>query len=194
MSTFIKFLGWDGFRLPVVTPVNYVIEFSECHYGVCFSKAADAKRFQIGDIFYLSRFVERPNDSRIFARGIVLDFDEERDRATASDIERLAWKEQWSYMRRLKNVEFIKGRLENCISLNTLIEKLNTDSFRGSKERVAKGEINVNPRESLMQQSDVELTPESSSWLQKEFTRKIDWLGSVSQKWINNLPRPEKDI
>lgn len=194
MSTYIKFLGWDRFRLTVDETVRHVINISECHYAICFSKVADAQRFNTGDTLFFSRLVRRPNDSRIFATAEVLDFNEPRDKATTSDIQRLPWKEQWPYMRRIQNPVFINGRLENCIALSKLIEKFGANSFTSSQRQIENGFLDFNPRKSLMQQSDIQLTPEAATWLTNEFTKKINWLGKISQEIINDLPRPEIEI
>lgn len=194
MSTFIKFLGWDKFRLERNETVQHVIEISHCHYAVCFSDSSRPKLFTSNDQLFLSRLIKRPNDSAIFAKVSIIDFDEYRDIATAQDIAILPWKQRWPYMLRVQEPSFIKGRLENCILMSRLIDYHGVNSFVTSKKRYDDGELSYNPRLSLAQQSDIELTAEASNWLNLEFKKKTDWLGSISDDYINNLPRPENDL
>lgn len=194
MPTFIKFLGWDTNRLLLKDKFEQVIEHSHCQYGVCFSNPATPQKFKSDDEMFLARLVKSPNDYAIFGKVSIIDFEEQRDTATSADKANIPWKKQWPYMLRVSNPMFIKGRLENCILMSRLIDRYGGNVFLNSQQRLGAGEINVNPRLSLMQKSEIELTEEASVWLNQEFQRKLDWLGKISENYLNSFPRPEIQI
>ena len=194
MATYIKFLGWNEFRLDLSESVRYVIDISHCHYGIGFSKISKPLKFNPNDEIYLARMTKKPNDYAIFGKAKSILFEKDRDTATLNDIKVLSWKERWPYILRLVNTNFIDGTLQECILLSKIIETFGANSFMRSQRRLLEGQTNINARLFLANQSFIELTKESKEWLFTEFANNLNNCGNIPIEFINNLPRPENDF
>lgn len=83
---------------------------------------------------------------------------EGRDDATPSDIDLRPWKSKWSRYIRVHHAEFVDGNLKNGISLNELMDTLDSDSFASTQRNAMLGRGNTNPRFAYRQQAAIRLS------------------------------------
>ena len=139
---------------------------------------------------FLGRFVEGPNDTRIFGRAIGFEHHDERDVATRHDIEERPFKERWSYYIRVHHPEFVAGEMGNGVSLNEMMDELGQDSFAPTQRNAAKGTGNVDPRHSYQQHAAVELSRGGRTWLNVRLERAFEEHGRIDAATLQGLDWP----
>jgi hypothetical protein len=193
-SYYVKFLGADWRRAYLTSKTKDVIEESLCHYAVGFSISKTPRQINDGDIIYMSRMTERPNNYAIFGKAEAIKFVDGRDEATENEKNERRWKRGWSLYLRVKNPVFIKGVLGDCVLLYDLIKALDYEGFNSTSARYRKGERDINPYNSLRQQPYVKLTLKGAEWIETRFNGVLNRLGRVEEKFIKSLPQSEIDI
>ena len=68
-----------------------------------------------------------------------------------------------------------------------MMNELGYESFRSTKERYNSGEENINPRLTLMQKPDVELSEEGAFWIEQRFNEAKKSFSIVPQTFIDGL-------
>ena len=86
INYYIKFFGKADNRVQLDFPVKEEIDRALCHYACGFPINKKPRQVNDGDIIYMARMTENPNDYAIFGKAIALKFKEGRD--IASDIEK----------------------------------------------------------------------------------------------------------
>lgn len=186
-KVYIKFFGKTEYRESLEYHTIHEIERSHCHYAVTFSgKRGKPRRYNDGDVIYMARMLNN-NDCAIFGKATALKHIDKRDEASAEDIAAISWKKEWPVYIRVKDPEFINGKMSDCPKLKDLINNLSFDSFSNTQKRFNNGEQNFNVKDSLRRQADIQLSDVSAEWLENEFQEAILKHSKVPQHQIDNL-------
>ncbi len=109
-QAFVKFFGEGHGRVSLSEPVLAEVKRSGCHWACTYPRKGGHPRApRDGALMFLGRFVEGPNDTRVFGRAIGFEHHDERDVASKRDIEIRPFKERWSYYIRVHHPEFVAG-------------------------------------------------------------------------------------
>ena len=191
-QVFIKFFGKSEYRANLDYTSQDEIESSHCHWALTFSGRRGRygngrpRKYRDGDVVYMARMLEG-NDYAIFGKGIALKHVDDRDYASEEDIEEIDWKEDWPVYIRVYNTLFINSTMKNCPKMSELMKDMQFQSFPTTLERYKKGEIQINPKGSLKQKADIQLTDISAEWLETKFQEAINKYGKVDQDYLDNL-------
>lgn len=189
---FIKFFGKSEHREGLSFTSKEEIQRSHCHWALTFSgrrgryKNGRPRKYKTGDIVYMARMLEG-RDYAIFGKGIALQHNDKRDNASPEDITQVPWKVDWPVYIRVKDTQFIDGKMEDCPKLSELINTLHYDSFPSTQKMHFDGKDNINPWDSLRQQADIALTDIGAEWLENKFQEAISDKGAVNDLFLDNL-------
>lgn len=186
---FIKFFGKGDYRLPLSHSVRNEIRFSCSHFALSFSRNkrdSRPRRYQTGDIVYMAMITDT-YDYAIFGKAEAVVHDDKRDIANDEDINAIDWLAEWPILVRVTSPVFIDTTLSNCPKMNNLIEELGSSSFESTRRRYNGGERNIEPKKSLKQKADVQLSDLSALWLEERFLICINENGSVPESVIASL-------
>lgn len=184
-QAFIKFLGNSKERKPISYPVAEVIQHEGCHRVLAYPQRPVS--VEDGALMFMGRFTDKPNDIRIFGRGVGMRHRPDRDVASAEDIDRRSWREKYSRYIRVHHAEFVAGTLANGVSLNELMEALGSDSFAPTQRNAVLGAGNTDPRLAYRQQPAVELAPQGIFWLGERLQAAFDVHGTVPQDALGEI-------
>ena len=193
-QAFVKLLGNADDRSSLSTHVLEEVESSGCHWAVCYPVRRRPIGVKDGDVIFMGRLTEDPNDIRVFGRAIGIAYKEGRDDATDADIERRGWKERWARYIRVHSAEFVDGTLADGVSLNEMMDTLEEDSFASTQRNSAKRRGNTNPRHSYRQQAAIKLSMEGKLWLDERLQEAFEKHGKVSQEQLNELDWPDSSL
>lgn len=194
-QAFVKLFGEGHRRVSVSESVLAEVRRSGCHWACTYPKKGGHPRApRDGALMFLGRFVEGPNDTRIFGRAIGLEHQDERDVATEHDIEERPFKERWSYYIRVHHAEFVAGEMANGVSLNEMMDELGSESFAPTQRNAAKGTGNLDPRHSYQQHAAVELSREGQAWLNVRLEQAFEEHGRLEQATIQGLDWPVAEV
>jgi hypothetical protein len=160
---FVKFFGSARERTSLDEPIEETVLRSGCHWACTYGKRP--RSIDDGARMFVARLTRGPNDIRIFGQAIG---DRHRDRiddATDEDIRSRPWKRDWPYYVRVRQPEMLSGHLSDGVSLNELMNSFGENSFMSTQRNAARGQGNRNPRRSLSQQPQIELTLQAAAWL-----------------------------
>ncbi|MDE0290908.1 MAG: phospholipase D family protein [Candidatus Dadabacteria bacterium] len=189
-QAFVKFLGENKNRVPLSFATIEEINKAGCHWALAYPAERRPRRVKDGAVMFIARLTKEPNDIRIFGRAIGMKYHPVRDDASPVDIERRPWKEKWPRYIRVHNAEFVAGTMANGISLNELMNTLEDKSFASTQHNADNGTGNTDPRRAYMRQPSVELSQESTFWLEKHLQAAFDKHGRVSQDTLDQLDWP----
>lgn len=190
-QAFVKFLGEGDNRSPMSSLILDEVKSSGCHWAVAYPNSQRPRQVKNGATMFIARLTYNLNDIIIFGRATAISHDEERDNATAHEIEERSWKKVWGRYIRVYDAEFIAGDLSNGLSLNTLMGELEAKSFAPTKRNMENGRGNQNPRLSYKQKPSVELSEEGFIWLNDRFERAILSQGSIPEVDLAKLDWPD---
>jgi hypothetical protein len=77
-----------------------------CHWACTYPRNKRPISVPDGTVMFMSRLVRSPNDTMIFGRAIGRRYEEGRDDASASDLAKRPWKEDWPQLASLDWPEF----------------------------------------------------------------------------------------
>lgn len=186
-KSFVKFLGSSNNRVSLETPIIEELKRSECHRVLAYPRKRRPRIVSKGSIMFIARLVNDPVDICIFGRAIAQKYEEGRDDATEEDIKRRDWRERWSRYIRVHNAEFVAGTMNDGISLNQLMAKLEFDAFHSTQQNKAKGKGNTDPRKAYSQQAGVRLTQEGFEWVNTKLQQAINKNGKVPHYELNRI-------
>lgn len=190
---FIKFFGVSNNRADMNTLVENSIRYGVAHYALSFSKTSNDRRpyrYRDGDIVFmaqLSRHTE--NDYSIFARGVTIKHNRNRDVAGIDDFNHLEWVKDWPVLVRVKEVQFINGTYGDCPRMNDLIKDLDYECFESTLKNYKQNSGNISPNYALMQKSDVRLSEAGALWMEDKFEKAISKKGQIPEGFINQFYR-----
>lgn len=189
-KAFVKFFGTSTGRAFKTVSSLYEVESSGCHWACTYPAGKAPRAVNDGDIMYISRLVQDPNDSMIYGRAIALRHDDKRDVASKADIHLRNWKAQWPLYIRVHHAEFLAGSIGNGVSLTELMETLGSDSFVSTQRNSMKGKGNTVPSRALMQKAHVQLTPAAFQWLDAKLEAKFQAFGTLPADALAGLDWP----
>lgn len=187
----VKFFGQGHDRVPWSLPVLDEIDGSGSNWACTYPKNRRPRRVADGDVMYLGRMVERPDDYLIYGRGAAMAYVDRRDDASPADIDLRPWKREYPHYIRVHDAEFIAGPLSNGVPLSALMDALGADSFVSTQDNARRGSGNVVPRMALRQQPAVRLTAEGLAWLNDRFEAALLQRGRVPAEDLRELEWPE---
>ena len=189
-QSFVKFFGEGHNRASVKMAVLEEVDRSGCHWACTYPKNKRPRQVEDGAVMFMGRLVENPNDIIIYGRAIGLRHIEGPDEASAEEIKRRTWKENWPIYVRVHHAEFVAGTLKNGISLSTLMDELKSESFISTQEHVRKGSGNTDPRSAYRQQASVQLTNEAFAWLNSRLEEAFVKHGKLTPAELEALDWP----
>tara|TARA_R100000541_G_scaffold40901_1_gene48380 strand:+ start:719 stop:1849 length:1131 start_codon:yes stop_codon:yes gene_type:complete len=194
INYYIKFFGKADNRVQLDFPVKEEIDRALCHYACGFPINKKPRQVNDGDIIYMARMTENPNDYAIFGKAIALKFKEGRD--IASDIEKQEreWKKKWPAYLRVEQPTFLNGNMGDGVLLSDLMDKFEYDSFPSTRIRYNNGERDIVAKKSLMRKAYVRITNNAAKWLDQQFDDALQISGKVSDSFLSNLPQTTTDL
>ena len=142
-------------------------------------------------VIFIGMFTRDPYDIRIFGRATGIAYKGIRDDATAADMKRREWKNEYPHYIRVHDAEFVDGTMANGVSLGELMEALGEKSFASTKRNAARGEGNIDPKKAYRQQPAVELSPEGLIWLNERLQSAFESHGKVPRTKLSVLDQPD---
>lgn len=191
VQAFVKFFGESHNRAHRSMAVLNEVQRSGCHWACTYPKGKRPRQVKDGAVMFMGRLVKEPNDILIYGRAVGIRHDEDRDDATNTDISLRPWKAKWPHYVRVHHAEFIGGTLANGISLNELMNSLQSDAFMATQRNAVAGQGNRDPRKAYMQQPAVELTQLGMSWLNERLQLAYESHGRVPPSALEQLDWPQ---
>lgn len=189
-QSFVKLFGEGDNRASWTMPVFTEVDRSGSHRACTYPKGKRPRKAQDGAIMFMGRVVQEPNDILIYGRSIAMAHMPWRDDATPADIAKRPWKKDWPHYVRVHHAEFVDGTLANGVSLNALMEALDSDAFRVTQDNARRGEGNTNPRHAYRQQPQVELSREGFAWMSGALDQALAEHGKLSHESLAKLDWP----
>jgi hypothetical protein len=190
-QSFVKFLGEGHNRVALDFSTLEEIQRAGCHWAVAYPASKRPTGVQDGAVILIGRLTKEPNDIRIFGRAIAMRYVPGRDDATPADIVMREWKKTWPRYVRVHHAEFVRGSMNNGVSLNTLMDRLKARSFAATMRNMQKGTGNTDPRRAYRQQAAVELSPEGAAWLVEKLEAIFIQHGRVAPAELASLDWPD---
>lgn len=131
---FVKFFGRTISRSNRSDLIFDEVKGSESHWSLSYPKGKRPRQPRTGDVTFIARLVEKPQDTMIYGRAVAYRHLPGRDDASAQDIKRRYWKEDWCHYIRVRDPEFIDGPLANGVSLHQLMGELGAHAFASTAE------------------------------------------------------------
>lgn len=190
-QAFVKFFGTSEGRALKAVAALEEIQRSGCHWACTYPKGKAPRAVKDGDVMYLGRLVQNPNDTLIYGRAVALQHEDTRDVASKADIRLRKWKEKWPLYVRVHHAEFVAGAIGNGVSLTELMEAMGSDSFVSTQRNARAGKGNVVPARALMQKAHVQLTPEAFQWLDAQLETRFQTHGKLPADALAGLDWPD---
>lgn len=192
---FVKFFGISSKKAEPDFSVFQEIVYSGCHHAVCYSNGKNKAPRQVndGDVIFMARMINQPDDYAVFGVGRALAFDDKRDMAKPEEIKNYEFREHWGRYIRIYEPIFLNGQMKDCPSFCEMLRELDYRSLTSTYRNYLKGNGgNVNPTKSLMRKPGIQITEEGAEWLYKRFQAKLDLLGPVPDSMLIELPSSVK--
>jgi len=184
---FVKFYGTGDDRADWNEKTIDLVKGTHCHFAVTFS---DEKRRPIryndGDVVYMARMIEG-GEYAIFGKAIAKKHDTINDVASEEDIKHIFWKREYPIYIRVHSPEFLNTTFKNCPRMGVMMDELGYECFRSTLDRHNRDQENINPRLSLMQKPDVELSKEGAFWIEEKFQEAKKKIPLIEQSFIDGL-------
>lgn len=184
---FIKFLGSTNNRVDTTFDTKEEISRAHCHFALCYPKNNGRPvRYKNGDVVFIARLIS-PNDYAIFGRATAMKYDRTRDYLPGADLAERPWKENYPYYIRIQDPIFLDTVMGNCPKMSELIEEFQNESFFKLQKRHLAGETGLNPKDSLRQRADIQLSTIAGIWLEETFASAESDTPLVGKDYINGL-------
>lgn len=184
-QSFVKFLGDTDSRVPFTYRVLEEIDRSGCNLVLGYPTRRKPISVRDGDLMFLARLTENPNDTIIFGRAIALAYEPGRDDATSEEIQHRKWRAKYQRYIRVAHVEFVAGTLNNGVSMYKMMDELGFNSFVTTQENAAfnasnpSATRNVNPRHAYSQAPAVRLSMQGRQWIASRLQDAFDRHGTT---------------
>jgi hypothetical protein len=189
-QAFVKFFGESTNRAPRSLTLLEELRSSGSHWACTYPRGKRPRRVRDGAVMFMGKLVKEPNDILIYGQAIALAHVQGRDDATDADIKLRPWKATWPHYVRVHQARFVAGSLGNGVSMNQMMEILQSDTFRSTRENAEKGLGNIDPRKAYLQQPAVELTAAGKGWLEEHLQIAIEKYGVVPPADMETLDWP----
>jgi len=176
-QTFVKFFGSGNNRAPLSDSIEKHVLRGGCHWAYTYGKRP--RNVQDGAKMFMARVTRGPNDIRIFGQAIGRRHRDGIDDASPAEINERDWKARWPYYVRVHSPQILHGCLSDGISLSDLMDRFGSNSFMPTWRNASQGIGNTNPRRSLSQQPQIELTSASAAWLAEQMDQAYNRLGTI---------------
>jgi HKD family nuclease len=184
---FVKFYGTSEYRAEWDWEIKDLVKDTHCHFALTFpSEIGRPKRYNDGDVVYMAHMMN-DGEYAIFGKAIAYKHDRIRDVASEEDIRLIPWKSHYNIYIRIHSPEFLDSTFSSCPRMGVMMNELGYESFRSTKERHDSGEENINPRLTLKQKPDVELSEEGAFWVEQRFIKSKNKFSLVPQTFIDGL-------
>ncbi len=191
-QAFVKFFGLsENDRMPYDHLILDEVKRAGCHWACAYPAKQRPRQPKDGDIIYMGRLVEGPNDIMVFGKAFALAHQAGRDDATAEEMEKRSFKRKWSRYIRVHSAEFLSGTMTNGVSLNKLMRRLGSDAFASTQRNAAKKSGNVNPRKAYSQKPAVMLSIQGHAWLARELEKAFQEHGRMPLSVREKLDWPK---
>lgn len=192
---FVKFFGTSSGRSERTTQIFDEIAGSESHWSLSYPKGKRPRQPETGDTMFIARMVHSPNDILIYGRAVAYKHQPGRDDASAADIKRRYWKDEWSHYIRVRDPEFISGKLEDGISLHQLMDELGAEVFSSTSENSKQGlGRNTDPKKSIWRKAHILLTDRAGNLLNARFNQSLALHGRIPISKLEQLYWPENPV
>jgi hypothetical protein len=181
-QAFVKFFGESTNRAPRSLALLDELRGSGSHWACTYPNGKRPRRVRDDAIMFMGRLVKDPND--------ILQHVEVRDDATDEDIELRPWKATWPHYVRVHQARFVAGTVGNGVSMNELMDALQSDAFRSTRENAEKRSGNIDPRKAYLQQAAVELTPAGKAWLEEHLQIAFEKYGVLPSADMETVDWP----
>lgn len=182
IQAFVKFFGSAANRTSCTANVAKVVAESGCNWACTYPAGRRPRQPKDGDVMFMARLVNEPNDIVVFGQAIGHEHDDERDVASAAEIKRRPWKKRWSNYIRVSDARFIDADVGDGVALSELMDALGSDSFTSTQANARKGRGNTDPRQSLSQKPHIRLTRKAHAWLQDRMDERLERHGIVDTR------------
>ncbi|MCB9838235.1 MAG: phospholipase D family protein [Phycisphaeraceae bacterium] len=190
-QAFVKLYGESHRRADYSDAILEEVESSGCHWACTYPKGKRPRQVGDGDVIYMGRMVQNPNDIVVYGRAVAMQHRPERDDASQADITRRPWKSKWPHYIRVHHAEFIAGTLENGISLYELMDEFGSDAFASTQRNAQRGHGNTSPRRAYLQQAAVKLSQKGMASLLRKFEVATAHFGTLTPGDLRMLDWPE---
>lgn len=183
-QAFVKFLGTGDERVKLNYPIVDEIKNSGCHQFLSYPIKKRPRQVKDGDVMFISRTTKDQDDHRIFGLAIATGHRKGRDEATKEDIKHREWREKYKAYVCVNEegfeAEFLTGTMENGVSLNELMDALESDSFTSTQHNASVGKGNINPRRSIGSKAHIRLSEEARAWLTEKLQEAFARHGKIT--------------
>ncbi len=194
-QAFIKLLGKSDNRVELDYEVIEEIERSGAYWSLGYPSSRRPRQPKDGDIMFMGRLVkkEKSNDIYIFGSAIAMQHVDERDVATQQEIADSIdnWRGIWDKYIRVHDAKFVSGTIGNGVPLSVLMDTLKENSFLPTQRNAAKGNGNLDPRQSFKQAPSIQLTEEAFNWLNDRLEEKFKRHGIVPDEAYKHMYWPK---
>jgi hypothetical protein len=190
-SIFVKFNWSSKTRRDASELVRDLVAKGACYHSAAYPRNKRPRRIRDGDVLYMAGMTMNPVGYAIFGRGEAKANCDGRDDWTPEEMEKNKWNSNYPHFIRLEKLQFIDGRLTDCIWLQSIIDELKEQAFASTARNRVKGAGNTDPKRALMRQPDVRLTEEGGHFLQVQFDQLLVSNGQIPATFIDNLPNLE---
>lgn len=190
-QAFVKFFGISSDRAEHSLPIFTEVKRAGCHWACTYPMGKRPRQVEDGALIFMARLVKEPSDIIIFGRAVAMTHVPVRDDATEADMNLREFKRTWPHYIRVHHPEFVAGTMENGVSLNALMDELQTNAFASTQRNAAQGEGNINPRMAYMQQPSVRLSPQGLDWVNSKLEEAFAKHGRMAATDLQKLDWPQ---
>jgi len=173
---YFKILGSSSKRATLDVEVSDVIEKSNSKNAVYFSKnGRKPEERNEGDIVFMGRMTEKPNDYAIFGMARFDGREGEATNVDIVDIKKWPWMTDYPIIFGVREFTALNsgGTLKDCIFLyRDLLKEFGVEGFQPTYQRHKDGEKDINPKKALCHQPGIWLTKKAGKWLESRFKRQ----------------------
>jgi hypothetical protein len=185
----VKFFGNARNRVSPATPVLDVLERTGAHRAGSYPAGRRPRSVRDGDRMFQGRLVTTSGvgDILVFGRAVALRHVEGRDDASPEELALRPWKRRWPHLIRVRDGEFVDGRLADGVSLSELMDALGAEAFASTQHNALVGSGNLDPRQAYRQQPAVRLSHEGREWLDARLEEAFAHVGRLAAARLARL-------
>ncbi|OAN56834.1 phospholipase D family protein [Sphingobium sp. TCM1] len=176
---FIKFFGTARNRADRTVRVDDMIAENGANWACTYPESKPPRQVQDGDVIYMGRLVQNPNDLLIFGKALGRRHRDKEDRASKKEIAVRGWKADWPRYVRVHDGQFLDGTLADGISMSEMLRDLGADAFASTQRHARDQSGNTDPFASYGRKAHMLLTDESRAWIEDRLGAALRQHGEV---------------